>query len=204
MYIYKISNLVNGKSYVGRTSCFERRMKEHKKKGSYMRYFFDQYGIENFSFEIICKTKTKEETYQKEIEMIKIHNTLEPNGYNRSKGGISTLGFHHSEETKKAISLKRKGKYTKAKNPFYGKKHTLETRNKMRKSWENREVTETMMNNIKKGTEKVKRKVIAVETQEEFDCIQRASEKYNVAATNISRACREPNRTAAKLHWKYK
>jgi len=43
-------------------------------------------------------------------------------------GSQINLGHKHSEETKKKISLKSKGKTS----PMKGKKHTLETREKMR------------------------------------------------------------------------
>ena len=57
--IYKITNLINGKCYIGQTTDTKRRFSEHKAKGygnernKVLYYAFDKYGIENFSFEII-------------------------------------------------------------------------------------------------------------------------------------------------------
>lgn len=204
MYIYKIQNNVNDKCYVGRTKNFKERIKEHKKKRSYMYPFFEEFGINNFSFEILEETDDINKLYELEKKYIKELNSLVPNGYNRSKGGKSTLGFKHSDKTKMIISRKKKGTMKGSKNPYFGRSHSEETRNKMKAAWERREVTEQMLLNCRIGTEKVKKPVICIETSEEFDCVQSAANKYSVAATNISRACRNSNRTAAKLHWKYK
>lgn len=57
-YIYKITNLINGKSYIGQTNDYKRRFREHREKNyeksdKLLYKAFDKYGIENFSFEVI-------------------------------------------------------------------------------------------------------------------------------------------------------
>ena len=58
--IYKITNLVNGKVYIGQSVDIYERWAEHKYNMSYTKYqnillykAFHKYGIENFSFDII-------------------------------------------------------------------------------------------------------------------------------------------------------
>ena len=57
-YIYKITNLINGKSYIGQTNDYKRRFREHREKNycnaeDLLYKAFDKYGIDNFSFEVI-------------------------------------------------------------------------------------------------------------------------------------------------------
>ena len=56
--IYKITNLINGKIYIGQTNNYKRRYREHKNKmyGSCEKVLYnaiDTYGFENFKMEQI-------------------------------------------------------------------------------------------------------------------------------------------------------
>ena len=62
MYIYRIINNINGKSYIGSTKDTKERFKQHIKSSKYsssqsynypLQRAFRKYGIENFSFTII-------------------------------------------------------------------------------------------------------------------------------------------------------
>jgi group I intron endonuclease len=135
-YIYKITNTITNKCYIGETKQPdpETRWKKHKntiKKGVGCPALQDavkKYGIEFFKFEIliIC---FDEDRYKYEIEYIKKYNSKVPNGYNILDGGPggSFKGKKHTEETKKRISENLKG----MKNPNYGKKKTKEQLQKM-------------------------------------------------------------------------
>lgn len=88
--IYKITNLINGKCYIGQTTNSKRRFTEHKAKGygseknKVLYYAFDKYGIENFSFEII---ESQIENYnERERYWIRYYDSFE-NGYNQTEGG---------------------------------------------------------------------------------------------------------------------
>lgn len=57
-YIYKITNILNGKCYIGQAKNYKQRFAQHKnyrrgnsepKKTLYKA--FDKYGLENFTFE---------------------------------------------------------------------------------------------------------------------------------------------------------
>lgn len=56
--IYKITNQINGKCYIGQSVNIERRWQEHKRFNSreqlaIIHQAFRKYGLENFSFEIL-------------------------------------------------------------------------------------------------------------------------------------------------------
>ena len=93
--IYKITNLVNKKIYVGQSINIIERWKQHQYKAfnskevaynSAIHAAFRKYGVENFSFEVLEECKI-EELDKKEREWIEKLNSLAPNGYNILIGG---------------------------------------------------------------------------------------------------------------------
>lgn len=90
--IYKITNLLNGKIYIGQSIHPQKRWKEHCQKAKNKTDNFPihlaiaKYGENNFSFNILQWTEDFDE---EEKHFIKIFNSLTPNGYNISKGGSS-------------------------------------------------------------------------------------------------------------------
>lgn len=90
MFCYRIVNNINKKEYIGITTDFERRMKQHKnrKSNSLIHNAILKYGEENFTYEILASELSIEEAEKMEIDLIKTRNTLAPNGYNLAKGGL--------------------------------------------------------------------------------------------------------------------
>lgn len=87
-YIYKITNLINGKCYVGRTTAkkIDRRWTEHKSKAKnrprmIIEHAIAKYGPENFRFEQLLEAEN-EDLPLLESENIVKHNALSPAGYN--------------------------------------------------------------------------------------------------------------------------
>lgn len=81
--IYKISNKINGKSYIGQSVHIERRWQEHclPSANSAIAKAIRKYGKDNFSFEIL-ELCSIEDLDSKEDYYMKFYNTLTPNGYN--------------------------------------------------------------------------------------------------------------------------
>lgn len=92
--IYKITNQINGKVYIGQSIDIKRRWYDHKRFSSYLEtalyYAIRKYGIENFKFEIIEECSVQE-LDEKEIYWIKKYDTFK-NGYNETEGGSGTKG----------------------------------------------------------------------------------------------------------------
>jgi group I intron endonuclease len=113
--IYKITNKLNGKCYIGITSrriCD--RWNEHvanskgkRKRTSKFYNAIAKYGRDGFSREIIDHASTESRARELEIHYIDKFNSFE-RGYNSNIGGHGTLIF--SEETKRKISESQKGK----------------------------------------------------------------------------------------------
>ena len=108
--LYKITNLLNNKCYIGITNRNpEERFAEHKKPSasSFIGKAIQSDGIDNFSFEIILTNIEDSEISKLECEYIQKYNSLLPNGYNADLGGVE---YHkHSDYIKNIISEKGKG-----------------------------------------------------------------------------------------------
>lgn len=114
--IYKITNTVNGKAYIGQTirDAEKTRISEHlngKSGGSRLvRRAVEKYGKDAFTYEILHDGIIPEFLDDLEIEAIQKFNTIVPHGYNLTAGGGGTLGFSHSEESRKQIGDAHRGK----------------------------------------------------------------------------------------------
>lgn len=93
--IYKITNLINGKSYIGQSINIQKRFIQHRSKAfnpndksyEYPLYrAIRKYGIDNFSFEILEECDVSE-LNNKEIYYISKYQTHGENGYNLDDGG---------------------------------------------------------------------------------------------------------------------
>lgn len=102
-YIYKITNKLNGKCYIGKTEKInpEERFDEHIRdaKKSHKEHrplyaAFNQYGIEHFSFEIL--EETSEPTIREQY-YIKYYNSYGKTGYNATFGGDGKTYLNHQQ-----------------------------------------------------------------------------------------------------------
>ena len=137
--VYKHENSINGKVYIGITSMDVSRRWENGNGYSKQPLFWraiQKYGWNSFSHEIIYSDLSKEEAEQKEIELISLYSSNNPQyGYNIQNCG-STYG-KHSEETRRKMSETHKGKIIpleqrlKISNTLKGQKLSPKTRKKI-------------------------------------------------------------------------
>lgn len=99
--IYKATNIINGKVYVGKTYNFEKRKREHIYDIDNDLPFhkaLKKYGVDSFKWEIIDYASTDEEIREKEIFWIKELNTCihspNSNGYNITLGGEGGVSWN--------------------------------------------------------------------------------------------------------------
>ena len=153
MYVvYKATNIVNNKIYIGATNNLKRRMNEHKNHAKKDKSRFHdailEYGFSNFSFEVLYECENKKEAFEKEVELIALYNTMRDDiGYNEIKGGIG--GQTHDVSGKN--------------NPMYGKVYTDEERTSLSMKLKGRIITQEHRDKISKGLKGKKKSETHVE-----------------------------------------
>ncbi len=204
--IYKITNELNGKVYIGQTiQTLEARKKQHERDCPHRDYLiyraFRKHGIEHFLYEKIDEAQNLEELNEKEIYWIDHYEAFGDGGYNMTSGGEkkwkvsaetrekmskARRGKKHgplTDEQKKNISNGRKGKGCGAGNIFSGglPKDILE-----------------------KSAAKHRKKVQCIETGEIFESVHAANIYITGSSEgNVSYACRNPKATLIGYHWRY-
>lgn len=145
-YLYKITNLINGKIYIGiRTSKVEPHLDSYLGSGARLKKAKKKYGYKNFKKEILFLAETREELEQMERLIVDEEFVNDEMTYNLALGGNGGLlgednpfyGKTHSPEVMKLIKEKSfttthplyglRGKD----HPCYGFKHTKETIEKL-------------------------------------------------------------------------
>lgn len=88
--IYKITNDLNGKSYIGQSIHCGKRLDEHCKGKQFIDEIIQLEGIENFTFKVLKEVPQSELSIWEDYYIMK-YNTMFPNGYNRKWNTSSTV-----------------------------------------------------------------------------------------------------------------
>lgn len=182
MIIYKTTNIVNGKIYIGKDI---KNDDNYIGSGTILKRAIKKYGINNFKKEIIETCLDLNHLNDREKYWIKQYNSINKNiGYNISTGGYGgdnfshnpnkedirkklievnknkCVGMRHSNETKQKMKLNH-ADFSGEKNPFYGKKHNDKSiqiikQIQMNRTW-NDKISESIKEKIKKMTEDERR-----------------------------------------------
>lgn len=177
--IYKITNKINGKVYIGQSINIYTRWQEHlrlakasNKKSSIISKAINKYGIENFNFEILLSYNSKEISKEilnlnEDLYILKYKSTNKKYGYN-----IKRVDMHD--------------KY----NTFYGKHHKASTKK--------------TLSEINKGLKSKKRRAVeCIETGKKFISISDAARYYNVHVINIINCIKGVYLKTGGYTWKY-
>lgn len=122
-YIYKITNKINNKIYIGKTeNSIQHRFQEHiktsRKSCSYRSHLYSamrEYGVDNFSIELV--ESCDERLDERERYWIKFYQSQNPDiGYNIHEGGRGGRTFVETppQMTQKQIDALRVGWYLPA------------------------------------------------------------------------------------------
>lgn len=182
--VYMHINKVNGKKYVGITHHKDLNKRWVNGKGYFRNKHFadaiEKYGWNNFEHLIIMQGLDKETACEVERWLIQEHDTQNKmKGYNITDGGEF---FHHTEESKKLMSLNRKGKGL----------HVFSEEHK-------RKISEHH------GGGADKKQVLCVETGMIYESINDAARAVECNKKLISNCCRKiPHYNTAKgYHWEF-
>jgi len=133
--IYKITNTINGKEYIGFTiHSIEKRWRQHcwtNRGHDYpMQRAIKKYGRDSFVHQTLYENENDEWTLKvAEPFFIRLYDTKK-NGYNCTDGGEGTLGWKPTDEQRKRMSDSQKASPYKGLS-FLGKNHTKEARKKI-------------------------------------------------------------------------
>ena len=114
--VYKIYNNINQKIYIGSSQDIERRINKHFNelrknihKNRHLQGACNIYGEENFKYEILENVIEKNKLVEKEQFYINKYNASnENNGYNICPNAYNSLGFKHTEESKRKMSIEKR------------------------------------------------------------------------------------------------
>lgn len=102
----KIGDRIHKRGFYSRWSCHLSDLRKNIHHSPYLQNIVNKYGLNGLRFEILKICLTKEECIDHEQYLL---DTLNP-PLNTLKVAYSSLGFKHTEENKKAMSEKMKGK----------------------------------------------------------------------------------------------
>lgn len=140
-YLYKITNVLDNKIYIGQTKGAEARWRAHKyialhpeKKLSrqYVHHAISKHGIDNFIYEVIATCRTQEDANMtEELLIVQYDSQNSERGYNIKHGGNTSSP---SEKTKLKMSIAAKARIIRYPNtiPSHDTPHSEETKKKIR------------------------------------------------------------------------
>lgn len=202
-YIYKITNLINQKSYIGKTSKvrpIERwyeHIRESKKERSAHRALYraiNKYGLSSFSFEVLEETDNPNEREKFYIE----HFDTYSNGYNETHGGDGRK-YVAIDEIKVCKSYAKYRSVATVASKFNCDRNTIErilSAHKVNVIGSNLLAKQNLSKKVARYDLKTG------EILEVFDCIGDANKKYN-AGKHISSVCKGKRTSCRGFGWKY-
>ena len=129
--IYKITNLVNGKIYIGKHKC-DNLDDSYFGSGKRLWLAINKYGIENFVFHVEIDLHNSEELDLLEQCVVNKEFLKRADVYNISRGGKTPCMYGKD-------------------NPFYGRTHSYETRQKISRKNKERRLSDIHKEHISRG-----------------------------------------------------
>lgn len=198
-YIVYKRTVPNGKVYIGMTkNSLEFRAGNNGYKYKNCKFFYSaiqKYGWRNIKSEILFDNLSFEEACEKEKEMIYFYKSNQREyGYNLTDGGQGCCGFVISQESRDKFSAMYSGEG----NPFYGKKHTMETKNKISSANKGKYVGAKSA----RARSVYKIDLDTKEILEKYDCISDVP-VGNAMRRHISDCCMGKRRSCNGFGWQY-
>ena len=198
-YVYEITNLVNGKKYIGKRSC-NCPIEDDKYMGSgkYLKNAIKKYGKENFKKTVLEICVNEKDAFDREEYYINTFNAhINSNYYNISSGGDGGRGNFVNKTTSEMADIYGKiSEKNKGHKRSYGRKLSIESRKKISDAHKGKKIP---LDVISKRAEYIKKKVIELNTEIIFNSIKEASATYNISAHQIGQCCKGKAITAGNV-----
>jgi group I intron endonuclease len=207
MIIYKITNLINNKVYIGQTTqLIDIRWKQHcqlnrKRSCHLIQNAIKKYGQNNFNIEQIDTCLSKEELNIQEKYWILKYQSFGPKGYNLTTGGdhvqLSSETIAKISKSLKNRPSLRKGIPSNRSAWNKGKSWSVETKNKMsiahknQISWcKGKKLTKEHCKKLSEShkgkiNQKTRKSIICLNTGIKYDSLKAASKQLNLQASKI-------------------
>ena len=221
--VYKHTNKVNGKVYIGITTKSPRARWDNGKGYRGNRHFWNaiqKYGWDGFEHEVLAENLEATRAFEMEkILIAECRSNLSEYGYNHSTGGEGGhAGVVCSEETRRKLREANLGD----KSPMWGKpgtmlgrKHSDETKRRMSEARKGHRKTEDWVRKIaeaQKGTRTGSSSPCAKQVDQftkdlvfvrRWNSWVEAAERFGIGADGITKVCRGSQKSAAGYIWRY-
>ena len=212
--VYKHTNKINGKVYIGITSQKPQLRWGHNginyKSSPHFYSAIQKYGWDNFTHDILFTGLIKEEACKKEIELIEKYNsTNREYGYNCASGGETpTMNKETREKISKSLQGNKNGfghpcseeKKRKISEAQKGRKLTEEHKKKLSDAAKKRHVPCSEEKKEVLRQKSHKKPVYCEELDTVYESVQECSRVLDIPATNISKLCKGRGKTLKGYH----
>lgn len=133
-YLYKFTNLINGKIYYGMTNDVKQRVATHKSMAKTkitsnpFHNAIRKYGFENFTLEVISEFSSRDDCCVAEINVISLAKEIGEDIYNLHPGGLGGFSILTKSEEEVEEWREKQRNSRQGKTPALGMKHTEENK----------------------------------------------------------------------------
>lgn len=232
MIIYKLTNLINNKVYIGLTTLSNSKMRYYRHKSNaklgidgFLYNAIRKYNIDNFKFEEIYCSFSKEDLMEKETFFIKFYKSNNKIfGYNLNLGGnIASLSLESRKNLSEKIKLQFKtgrpilksrlgiSPKNKGIKGIIKRNISDETKSRISNALKNKKKTiqhkmnlaESKINYFKINTHVKAKTIICINDNLIFKSAVLASKYYNIPITAAARVANGSRKSYKKLIFKY-
>lgn len=203
--IYRITNLINGRFYIGQSRNIEERFAKHKReklKDNDLYTDLRKHGVDNFIFEVleeceIGELDSREDYYLKLLNPKKY-------GYNKTNEVIPSNDVDFQVKNRERLRRRNEENWKK---PEYRKKMSESSRKQQLERLKDEAYYKEKCDTLKKATDKMKKTVYQYDLNDNLikahEGVRVAGRATNIDSKSISKVCKGERKTAGGFKWSY-